>query len=127
EHPMARDATGCFARRNRSSGSVTLVSLCLMTALSIALGSYLTLCLRSAQASTRLLNQDKAQQLAQTGLEEALWALNNDTWTSSGPNGNAAWTTNGANRTATLTYTLADSNASGQLALTVANYASAGP
>jgi len=116
-----------IARLRRVRGSVTLVSLCLTTALGIALGSYLALCSRSAQASARVVSQDQSQQLAQTGLEEALWALNQNNWTSSGPSGNATWTTSGVNRTVTLSYAMLGPNLTGEVALTIANYASSGP
>ncbi len=124
---MARDRGGFSDSARPGAGSVTLVSLCLTTALGIALGSYLALCMHSARSSARLLNQTEVQELAQTGLEEALWALNNNNWTGSGPGGNTSWTTSGANRAATLTYTLPGSNLAGQVALSVADYASTGP
>lgn len=113
------------ARRIRAS--VTLVSLCLTTAIGIALTSYLALCTRSGQFSTRLLQQDRARELAQVGLEEALWALNQNSWSASGPDGTTAWAVSGANRTTTLAYTFSGQGGTGQIALTVANYASAGP
>jgi hypothetical protein len=119
---MAPEATGKSRR-----GSVTLVALCMTTALGIALGSYIGLCSRSVQFSTRQLQQDRVRELAQVGLEEALWALNQDTWTTSGPAGNQTWTTSGANRTVTLTYPLDGQGATAQVALTIANYASSGP
>ena len=113
--------------RRRSRGSVTLVSLCLLTTLGIAVGSYLALSSRSAQFSNRFLQRERAQQLAQVGLEEALWALNQNTWNGSGPQGTTAWTISGANRMATLTYALENPAATGRVALVVANYASTGP
>lgn len=111
----------------RLRGSVTLVALCLTTAIGIALASYVALCTRSTQLSTRLLHQEKARELVQIGLEEALWALNQNNWGASGPSGNTAWTTSGANKTVTLSYPMTGQGATGSVALTVANYASAGP
>jgi hypothetical protein len=116
-HPRFHDQTG----------SVTLVALCFTTVLAIALGSYIALCQRSYDLSTQLLHEDKVRQLAQTGLEEALWALNQNSWTGSGPAGDVAWTTSGANRTVALAYGSLGQGATGQVALTVANFASAGP
>lgn len=113
--------------RSPRRGSITLVALCLTTVLGIALGSYLALCLRSTQFSTRQLNLEKARELAQTGLEEALWALNQNTWNASGPDGATAWSTSGANRTVTLAYTLDGQASTGSVMLTIANYASTGP
>src|SRR5882762_4453262 len=114
-------------RFHESAGSVTLVALCFTTVLAIALSSYLALYQRSYDLSTRLLHGDQAGQLAQTGLEEALWALNQNTWTGSGPASDTAWTTSGPNRTVLLAYDSLGPGATGQIALTVTNYASTGP
>jgi Tfp pilus assembly protein PilX len=124
---MVRDRAPALATFRAQRGSVTLVALCLLTTLAIALTSYLALTNRSAQLSGRIASQEKAQQLAQVALEEALWALNQNNWTSSGPNGNTTWSTSGANRTVTLSYDLSGSGGTGQVALTIANYASTGP
>lgn len=113
--------------RRTQRASVTLVALCVSTAIGIALGSYVALCSRSMQLSARSAQREKANELVQTGLEEALWALNQDTWTSSGPDGSTAWTTAGANRTATLSYPMTGQGMTGQVAITIANYASTGP
>jgi hypothetical protein len=125
-HPMAHEAAPLFVQRQREQGSITLLALCMTAAMAIALGTYVALCARSAQFAARLVNREKAQQLAQAGLEDALWALNQNSWSSAGPNGTGVWATSGVNRTLTLTYTLPDSG-TGQVVLTVANYASTGP
>lgn len=122
---MVREARS--ADRRRQNGSVTLMSLCLTTALGIALSSYLALCSRSALFSTRTLHQEKVQELALVGLEEALWSLNEDDWTGCGPAGTTDWSVSGADRTAVFSYTLPEAGASGQVTLTVTNYASTGP
>lgn len=115
------------ARLRDSQASVTLVALCITAVLAIALSSYLVLCYRSYHLSTRLLHENQARQLAQTGLEEALWSLNQNNWTSGGPASSGSWTTSGANRSITLSYSALGQGAAGQLALTVANYTSTGP
>lgn len=107
--------------------SVTLVALCFTIVLAISLSSYLTLCYRSYNLSTRLLHEDKARQLAQVGLEEALWALNQSNWAAAGPASSTAWTISGASRTVSLTYNSLGQGATGTLALTVLNYANVGP
>lgn len=122
---MGPEGGKVLQRKRRAS--TTLVALCMTTALGIALGSYITVCTRSTQFSTRQLQLDKARELAQAGIEEALWALNQNTWTSSGPGNNTAWWTSGADRTAQLNYTLAGQGATGQVNLAVTNYASTGP
>jgi hypothetical protein len=124
---MARELSQRITRPHGERASVTLVALCLLTTLCIALASYLALASRSAQFSTRIATQEKTQQLAQVALEEALWALNQNNWSGSGPNGTTAWSTSGADRSASLTYNLADGGTSGTVAVTVANYASTGP
>lgn len=122
---MARER---LPRRRMRRASITLVALCMTTALGIALGSYLALCTRSTQFSTRMLQQEKVRELAQVGFEEALWALNQNNWTSSGPTGSIGWSVSGANRTVTLSYPMeGQGGVTGQVVLTVANYASTGP
>lgn len=115
------------AARNKEQASVTLVALCFTTVLAIALTSYVVLCQRSYDLSTRGIYEDKVRQLAQTGLEESLWALNQNTWTTSGPASNSTWGLSGSNRTLTLNYSSLGQGTSGQLVLTVANYTSSGP
>ncbi len=114
-------------RRPANHASITLVALCISTALGIALVSYIGLCTRSAEFSRRLAQQEAATELAQIGLEEGLWALNQGNWTSSGPSGDTVWTTSGANRTATLSYPNFAAGSTGQVLITIANYASTGP
>ncbi|MDB6168416.1 MAG: hypothetical protein JWM88_1280 [Verrucomicrobia bacterium] len=108
-------------------GSITLVTLCFAAVLALALGSFLALCRSSYSYSTRQLHETKVRELAQAGLEEALWALNQDIWTSSGSASSQSWTTSGANRTISLNYPGLGQGATGQVTLTVANYAGAGP
>ncbi len=67
---------------NNQRGALTLVALCLTAVIGIALGSYVALCYQSLNHSTRQFNLNRARQLAETGIEEALWALNNNDWTS---------------------------------------------
>jgi hypothetical protein len=121
------EANGMRDRCRNKRASVTLMALCLTTVLSIALSSYLMLCLRSYQLSTRSFHEDQSRHLAQLGLEEALWALNQNNWTSSGPASAASWTTSGTTQSITLSYSPMPQGASGQLLLNVANYSSTGP
>jgi hypothetical protein len=121
------ETNGMRDRCGSKRASVTLMALCLTTVLSIALSGYLTLCLRSYQLSTRSFHEDQSKNLAQLGLEEALWALNQNNWTSSGPASAASWTMSGTTQSIALSYSPMSQGASGQLLLTVANYSSAGP
>jgi hypothetical protein len=114
-------------RPDSTQASVTLVALCFTVVLAIALSSYLMLCQRSYDLSTRQRHNDDVRELAQVGLEEALWALNQGNWTSSGPGGSSSWATSGADRTLTLSYPALSPGVTGTVVLTVANYASTGP
>lgn len=111
----------------RRAGTITLVALCLTSALGVAVGSYLALFARARDLGVRQLHREQADELAQTGLEEALWALNYDNWAESGPGNATAWTTSGANRTVTLDYPDLGHGTDGRIAPTVEDFASAGP
>lgn len=106
----------------RQRGSITLLALCLTAAMAISLGSYLALCHRSQQFGIRQIQNDKVRELAQVGLEEALWALNQNNWSASGPSGNAVWTISGTTRVITLAYPMTGQGMSGQVELTITNY-----
>lgn len=83
--------------RPRSSrrGSVVLVALCFVAVLGIAVTTYITLSSRAMTFSARTYNSSLSAQLAEIGMELAMSALNNGSWT--------GWTTSGA--TATRTHT----------------------
>src|SRR3954464_7404854 len=88
------------SRRGRSlptsnRGAAMLAALCFSLVLAIALSSYITMCYRSLQMSTRNANSGHAVELAETGMEEALWALHANDWT--------GWTVSGKSATKTLT------------------------
>src|SRR5690606_31489841 len=100
---------------------------CLTTALGVGVGSYLALILHSRNLADRRLHLERAREFAQVGLEEALWALNQNNWTSAGPTSSTAWTVAGANRTVTLNYGSIGHGVSAQTVLTVTNFASTGP
>lgn len=100
----------CSSRR----GAALLAALCFTLVLAIALSSYITVCYRTLQMSTRAVHSDHAIELAEIGLEEALAALQTNTWTT--------WTTSGATATKTLAGFTYDNNYTGSVSLTVANY-----
>jgi hypothetical protein len=99
-----------------SRGSLTLVALCFTAVIGIALASYLALSYQSYQHSERTLQLNRARHLAETGLEEALWSLNNGAWT------NATWTVSGVNTSCTLTGYDMGEGATGSIAITINNY-----
>ena len=91
-----------------------LAALCFALVLAIALSSYITMCYRSLQMSTRNANNGHAVELAETGMEEALWALHNDDWT--------GWAISGKTATKTLAGFTFDNRTTGTATLTIANY-----
>ncbi|HVU18017.1 MAG TPA: hypothetical protein VHD32_13910 [Candidatus Didemnitutus sp.] len=113
-------------RKPGQRSSVTLVALCFTAALGIAVTSYLVLCTRSYDLATRQMHNDQTRELAQTGFEEALWALNQNTWNASGPAGADSWGTSGSDHTITISYGTVGPGATGSVAITVSNYASTG-
>jgi Tfp pilus assembly protein PilX len=89
---MTRARSAFSARRQR--GSVLLAALCFAIVLGLAVGSYVSLCHRTLQLSTRALQSSRNFAVAEAGMEEALWALNKDDWT--------GWTFNGQTATKVL-------------------------
>jgi hypothetical protein len=115
------------AKRTRQAGSVTLLALCFSTAMGIAVASYLALCSRSNAFSMRALYHSRAQEFAQIGLEEALWAINRNSWSTSGSDSATAWTTSGTSRTTVMSFALDSQAGTAQVTVTIDNFASAGP
>lgn len=109
------------APRAGERGTVLLAALCFATVLTLAVGSYLTLCYRSLQMSSRNMNSEHSVELAETGMEEALWALNANhstgDWT--------GWTISGTTATKTLSGFTYDNGVSGAVSLKVTNYTGA--
>ena len=64
--------------------------------------------------STRNANSGHSIELAESGMEEALWALHNNDW--------AGWTISGKTATKTLTGFTFDSNTTGAISLSIANF-----
>jgi hypothetical protein len=116
-----------FSPGRSRRGATTLAALSLTTALGVAVGSYLALTTQGYRTGVRQFLNDRANELTQTGLEEALWALNQGNWTSSGPSSNTPWTSSGTTRNVTLDYGSQGNGATGQVVLAVDNYAATGP
>jgi hypothetical protein len=57
-----------------------MVALILGLALAMIVGSYVSLSLKALQSSSRSFHYNTAFNLAEAGIEEALWALNNNDW-----------------------------------------------
>lgn len=70
--------------KNSNRGSLLIVAMLLASIIGISLVSYLKLAHQSSKLANRSFYLDGAQNLVDTGLEQALWSLNNDIWASAG-------------------------------------------
>lgn len=100
--------------RRRRRGAALLAALCFATVLAVALGSYITVCYRTLAMSTRTLRAMHNLVLAETGMEDALWALNTNNW--------SGWTIAGTTATKTLSNFDLGGGVTGSVGLTVLNY-----
>jgi len=95
------------------------VAFCLIAVLGLGLAGYMNACHQSLNHSTREYHSRQARYLAEVGLEEALWQLNNGmTWSGSGPASSTAWTGSNPKSLNVTGYDLG-SGASGELTVTV--------
>src|SRR4051812_46283565 len=78
------------ASMTRGRGSVTLVTLCIVAVLGIALASYVGMASRAMQFSNRSFQSGLTKQLAEAGIDEALRAFNRNDWNDWSNNGTAA-------------------------------------
>lgn len=116
-------------------GAAMLAALCLAMVFAISLSSYLALCYNSLNQSTRSIMLTHCNELAEAGIEQALFNINNN-------NGDwSAWTTSGGVATAQMTMTasglvLTSTNPTplnygngmtGQVNITVNNYNTTAP
>ena len=101
-------------RPRHDRGAALLAALCFATVLALAIGGYITVCYRSLALSTRSNQGTFAVQLAEAGMEDALWALNKDDWSS--------WSISGTTATRTISGFSYGNGATGQIGVTIANY-----
>jgi len=78
-------------------GAAMLAALCLAMVFAISLSSYIALCYVSLNMSTRSIMLSHCAELAETGVEQALYSVNNNDW--------SLWTTSGGVATTTMTMT----------------------
>ena len=102
------------ARWNGERGAALLAALCFTTILGISLASYLTLTYRTLELSNRSMQANRCVQLAELGIETALWSLNKSDWTN--------WTFAGTTASRTLTGFTYDNGVTGSATLTITNY-----
>jgi len=110
--PASKKAPG--SRFSGQNGAALLAALCFATVLAIALTSYLTLCYRSLSLSSRSAHGTHSIELAETGMEDALWALNKNDW--------STWSITDTTATKTISGFTYDNGATGSVALTITNY-----
>ncbi len=112
--PLSAATRSAKGTRAGERGAAMLAALCFALVLAIVLSSYITMCYQSLKMSTRNANNGHSVELAETGMEEALWALHNNDWT--------GWSISSRTATKTLTGFTFDSNTTGNATLTIANY-----
>lgn len=113
-----RSATQGFNRNER--GAAMLAAVCFASVLAIGLTSYLTLCYRTLELSSRSVQGTRSIELAEAGMEEALWVLNKNDW--------STWTIAGSTATKSVSGLAFDGGATGSISLRINSYdGSAGP
>lgn len=96
-------------------GSALLVAMCFTLVLAVALASYQTACYYTLKMGSRSVQSLRSHQLAETGLEEALWALTNRNF--------SGWTISGGVYTKSLSgFSYESSQVTGQVNLTITGY-----
>jgi hypothetical protein len=116
---IRRQATrqGVFTRNRIASGergAAMLAALCFATVLTISLASYMTLCYRELALSSRTMQGTQAVELAEAGMEDALWALNKNDW--------SGWTISGTTATKAVSGFTFDAAVTGTISLRVTSY-----
>lgn len=91
-----------------------LAALCFATVLALVAGSYITVCYRTLEMSTRTAQDTRSIELAELGMEDALWALNKNEW--------SGWTITGTTATKTISSLTFDGGATGSVSLKVTNF-----
>jgi len=100
-----------------------LAALCLAMVFALCLTSFVALAYTSLTMSTRNVLSTHGVELAEAGLENALYSENFGDWTT------ASWTSTGggSGKTTTLTGFTFENGATGSVTLNVSNYASSTP
>jgi hypothetical protein len=101
-----------FSRRTR--GAAMLAALCFATVLAIAVGSYITVCFRTLEMSSRAAHSSRSVELAELGMEDTLWAMNKADW--------STWTIRGTTASKTISGFSFGSGVTGSVSMSVTNY-----
>jgi len=83
-------------RHSDRRGSVVLVALCVIAVMGIGLAAHLAVSNQATRLANRAFQTSVSKQLAEMGLERALWAFNNNNW--------SGWTLSGSTATRTITF-----------------------
>lgn len=109
--------------KSRDRGAILIVALILAVLSGVAVASYMRLGKTTMQLSDRAFYANAAVNLAETGLEQAMWSINqgvagnSDAW--------ASWTLSGSKATRTFTGTDFGANTSGQVKVVIEGYTGA--
>ncbi|MFT3868209.1 MAG: hypothetical protein QM715_06880 [Nibricoccus sp.] len=103
----------------QNRGSILLVTMIFVVLVTFMVASYLGLTSTSLKVSHRMYHSIAALDVAESGLEEAMWSINNG-----GINTTGGWTINGADATKTVSNYLFGQNKSGSAKIYVRNFAS---
>lgn len=110
-------------RTNR--GALLIVALLICAIIGISITSYIQLGRTSLTVSNRALYNNGAMNLAENGLEEAMYAINQDATSSSYSWSTDGWTTSGTTARRKWTGTQFDQKATGEVRVRVENYTGA--
>ena len=107
-------------------GSLLIVALILCAIIGVSITSYIQLGRTSLTVSNRALYNNGAMNLAENGLEEAMYAINQDATSSSYSWSTDGWTTSGTTARRKWTGTQFDQKATGEVRVRVENYTGTG-
>jgi hypothetical protein len=109
------------SRLHNQRGSLLIVAMIFSAIIAICLTSYIHMIRTSMIVSQRSFFANNCMNVTETGLEQAIDAINNNSWPTS------TWTISGANATATFTGFNFGQGATGQVQVYVQNYLTTTP
>ena len=120
--PTVLRTSPVLLRRSRERGSILLVAMLMAAAIALVLGSYLKLSSNALKVAHRTFFSRDANNLAEAGLEEAIYRLNLMATGTAAATAWSGWTLSGTNATYTLPSFNRDQNAVGVVKIYVAGY-----